>query len=527
MTRPHKPLHPVACVAGCFGTLTAAGCAHSVWPIAAVALTLAHPWVRGTLRATVAHYRQQVATNPDAARRAYILTGLRPAVPPPPAPVVPAVDPAADGAAAIALVFDQFGVDAAVVGATIGPTIIRHQVRLGPGVKVEKVVSLTQNIAYALGTADVRLLTPIPGKSLIGIEVPRPDRQDVDLDPLLDGLPAAAPPLTAALGVDIAGQPVVVDLATTPHILVAGATGSGKSAELNAILCSVLRRATPAQVRMLLIDPKRVELTPYAGLPHLVTPIVTNPRKAAEALDWVVREMDDRYDRLQAAGVRHIDQYNARPGVEPLPLLLVVVDELADLMMVAPKDVEESVVRITQLARAAGIHLVLATQSPRVEVVTGLIKANVPSRLAFATASGKDSMVILDQPGAEKLIGRGDGLLLASGMSLPTRFQGAWVGEKRIAQIVAAASVQPAAAYAGPPERAADEEVRAGSEDDGLLAEARALVVASQLGSTSMLQRKMRIGYAKAAKLMEQLEAAGVVGPVQGAKPRDVLVPAG
>ncbi len=452
---------------------------------------------------------------------------------------------------------NSHGVEVKLVGMTVGPTVTRYELELGSGVKVARVTTLNRDIAYAMAAIDVRILAPIPGRSAIGVEVPNHTRQLVSLGDIMSSAEAKAAthPLDVAIGKDIAGRSVFLNLATTPHLLIAGATGAGKSSGINCIITSLLMRSTPDQVRLILIDPKQVEMGQYNRLPHLLTQPVTNPKKAANALGWACKEMDRRYDILSEVGFRDIGGYNAafdrgelqaEPGTEReferLPYIVVVVDELNDLMMVAARDVEESITRIAQKARAIGIHLIVATQRPSVNVITGVIKANVPARMAYAVSSLTDSRVILDQPGAEKLVGKGDMLLLPGSSNVAQRIQGSFVSEEEVRKVVGHWRRQsPEVTYVSGVEGDDNDGGGGGGslfgmatnsgtgssdsdDDDDLMRQAMELVVRSQLGSTSMLQRKLKVGFARAGRIMDLLEQGGVVGPTEGSKARAVLM---
>ncbi|CAB4654357.1 unannotated protein [freshwater metagenome] len=443
------------------------------------------------------------------------------------------------------------GVETRLSHQTVGPTVTRFELELGTGVKVAKITSLNRDIAYSMAATDVRILAPIPGKSAVGVEVPNEVRQLVSLGDLMVSAEARAAthPLDVAVGKDIAGRAVFVNLAATPHMLIAGATGAGKSSGINSILTSLLMRSTPEQVRLILIDPKQVEMGQYARLPHLLTAPVTNPKKAANALSWAVKEMENRYDTLVEVGFRDIGGFNSAfdrgevndpndehaKKYERMPYIVVVVDELNDLMMVAARDVEESITRIAQKARAVGIHLIVATQRPSVNVITGVIKANIPARMAFAVSSLTDSRVILDQPGAEKLVGKGDMLLMPGNTNVPQRIQGSWVDEEEVRKVVAhwrrqspevvyVSGIEGEAGGTGNSGGGASSYGGGSSDEDDLIRAAIDVVVRSGLGSTSMLQRKLKVGFARAGRIMDELEERGIVGPAQGSKPREVLV---
>ena len=432
----------------------------------------------------------------------------------------------------------EHGVEAELTNVVPGPTVTRYEIELAPGVKVSKVTSLSHDIAYALATPDVRLLAPIPGRSAIGIEIPNRQRKLVSLGDVLSSKEAAEAkhPLNVGLGLDIAGKARLLNLAELPHVLIAGQTGAGKSSSINSIVTSLLVRTNPDEVKMVMVDPKRVELGQYNNVPHLLTKVITNPKKAVDALGWAVSEMDRRYDLLADSQVRDINGYHEKYDAglldedkfDRFPYIVVFIDELNDLMMVAGREVESAIVRLAQMARAIGIHLVVATQRPSVDVITGVMKANIPSRLAFSVASTTDSRVILDQSGAEKLIGLGDMLVVTASNPRLERIQGAWVTESEIKDVVSWVKDQKEAVY-NPAVTEEQKKTQSSStedfgEDEELLNTAKELVIRSQLGSTSMLQRKLRVGFARAGRLMDILEAQGIVGPSEGSKAREVLI---
>ncbi|MDQ3434149.1 MAG: DNA translocase FtsK, partial [Actinomycetota bacterium] len=427
----------------------------------------------------------------------------------------------------------HFGVDATVVGGVSGPHVTRYEVRLAPGIKMSKVANMRDDLAYALAAEDVRILAPIPGKRAVGVEVPNKIRQLVHLGDVAQKAPEGWSPLTAWLGKDIDGRAIGIDLASQPHVLVAGTTGSGKSGCVNAVLASILMRATPNEVRLVLVDPKQVELNLYEHIPHLLTPVITSPRLAANALQNLIKEMEERYTLMSEARTRKLEELNRlriREGERPLPYILCVIDELADLMMIAPGEVEDSIIRLAQKSRAVGIHLLLATQRPSADVITGMIKANVPARIAFAVASQTDSRVILDQNGAESLLGQGDMLFRPAGESRAARIQGAFIDEDQILKLTdhwrrqGEPELQEELLEAVETDDEPDSADELSADRDDLLAEAIATVVQMGTASTSMLQRRLRVGYTRAGRLIDMMERRGVISGYEGSKARQVLV---
>ncbi|MCG0276816.1 MAG: DNA translocase FtsK [Thermosediminibacteraceae bacterium] len=421
---------------------------------------------------------------------------------------------------------ESFGIEAKVIQVSCGPVVTRFEVQPSPGVKVSRIVSLADDIALSLAVPDVRIEAPIPGKAAIGIEVPNREISKVYFRDIIESaeFKNSSSKLTIALGKDIAGKPVVADLTEMPHLLIAGATGSGKSVCINTIITSILYKASPSEVKFLLIDPKMVELTTYNGIPHLLSPVVTDPKKAASALNWIVSEMENRYQLFAKEGVREINRYNEK-SQEKLPKILVIIDELADLMMTSPREVEDSICRLAQMARAAGIHLVVATQRPSVDVITGLIKANIPSRISFAVSSQVDSRTILDMAGAEKLLGKGDMLFLPVGAAKPMRIQGAFLSEKEVERVVEFVKNQMEPCYEKKLSDFEENQVRKNNDDvDELFKEALLVVIESGQASASLLQRKLRIGYARAARLIDQMEEKGFIGKFEGSKPRQIFI---